>query len=291
VRIGFSKGYGPAVTAYVAKEAGLFAQNGIEAELQTFNGGGGVGEALAAGAIDIGQVPVAVLAPAIKRGLEARVVSQSAERPYGYYLMVLPNSPYKVIKDLDGKKVGITSPGSTTDAYTRYFARQHGIKLTPVAVGVAGLQALDRKQIDAVIAFPPFSEQARLAGTAVVIADLAKDIPAHVTDVWDASGSMIKDRPDLVRRALTALYGATTKLKNDRTYAIRVLKEFMGSQVSDAVATAVYEGAIVQLSTDGVINPAAMEMSLKLLVDAGADPASLPKASDIYVSTFVPVSQ
>ena len=111
IRIGLpTKTYWPTTVAEAAKSQKLFEKEGITAELTIYRGGAETFEAMAAGAADLILTPVAA-GRRPKKGVMSKVVANGAMGNFGWQLMVLTKSPLDV-KDLNGKKVGITSAGS-----------------------------------------------------------------------------------------------------------------------------------------------------------------------------------
>ena len=104
--------------AFAAEDRRFFAENGITTEVTLYRGAGAGQEALAAGAADMTVIVAPGAAIAVSRGVKEKVV---AAGPIigneGWRILVLDNAPIKTPADLAGKKLGISSKGSTTDFY------------------------------------------------------------------------------------------------------------------------------------------------------------------------------
>ena len=96
----------------MAKEKGLFEKEGLRPEITIYRGGGETFEALAANSADLGPVAVPLVATSRKRGVLTKIVGGNGDEWSGWILGVRTGSPIKSAKELDGKKVGITSAGS-----------------------------------------------------------------------------------------------------------------------------------------------------------------------------------
>jgi NMT1/THI5 like len=96
----------------VAKEKGLFEKEGLKPEITIYRGGGETFEAIAARSADLGTVAVPLIATSRKRGVLTKIVAANGDEWSGWILGVKADSPIKSPKELDGKKVGITSSGS-----------------------------------------------------------------------------------------------------------------------------------------------------------------------------------
>jgi len=66
----------------------------------------------------------------------------------------------KSIKDLAGKKVGVSAPGSSTDFFLKYLLKKNGLDPTSAAVigvglGATAVAAMEQGQIDAAVMLDP----------------------------------------------------------------------------------------------------------------------------------------
>ncbi len=99
---------------YVALERGFFKDEKLAVEIAHFAGGGEVVRAIATGSMDIGMVATTAAIIAAGRGEPLKIISAWTAPSYGILFIVPENSPLKSVKDLGGKKVGITRPGSVS---------------------------------------------------------------------------------------------------------------------------------------------------------------------------------
>jgi NitT/TauT family transport system substrate-binding protein len=80
----------------------------------------------------------------------------------GLALVVSPKQTgtIKSIKDLAGKNVGVSAPGSSTDFFLKYIAKKNGIDPTSVAVigvglGATAIAAMEQGKVDAAVMLDP----------------------------------------------------------------------------------------------------------------------------------------
>ena len=71
----------------------------------------------------------------------------------------------KSIKDLAGKKVGVSAPGSSTDFFLKYLLKKNGVDPTSVAVigvglGATAVAAMQQGQIEAAVMLDPVGHRA-----------------------------------------------------------------------------------------------------------------------------------
>jgi NitT/TauT family transport system substrate-binding protein len=84
------------------------------------------------------------------------------DRYPGLVLVVSPGhtAEIKSIKDLAGKKVGVSAPGSSTDFFLKYLLKKNGVDASGVAVigvglGATAVAAMQQGQIDAAVMLDP----------------------------------------------------------------------------------------------------------------------------------------
>ena len=181
VRIGLpTKTYWPTTIAETAVRQKLFEKEGIAAELTIYRGGAETFEAMAAGAADVILDATSLAAAGRKKGVMSKVVANAAMGSFGWQLMVLAKSPLDV-KDLNGKKVAITSAGSGSDLLALWTMQDKKINFTRVPVGGGGLVPnLLAGNVDAAVVYSPLSFQIAKSGEARTILDYAKEAPTNL---------------------------------------------------------------------------------------------------------------
>ena len=136
---------------FVAIEKGYHRAEGLTVEM--IRAGGGIAtQALIAGDLHF-STSAGSAVTAMLRGAEVKVVYTNIDRP-GYQLWSA-QPEIKNLKDLIGKRVGVTSRGDTQELSVRLLLRKHGIDANSVvyiAVGFGGarLAALQTGTVDAV---------------------------------------------------------------------------------------------------------------------------------------------
>jgi NitT/TauT family transport system substrate-binding protein len=145
----------------LAKQLGEFEKAGLAVDLVDLKGGSDALKAVLGGSADVvsGYFDHCVNLAAKKQELQAFVVY---DRYPGLVLVVSPahTSEIKSIKDLAGKKVGISAPGSSTDFFLKYLLKKNGVDPASTAVigvglGGASVAAMEQGQIDAAVMLDP----------------------------------------------------------------------------------------------------------------------------------------
>jgi NitT/TauT family transport system substrate-binding protein len=145
----------------LAKQLGEFEKAGLDVDLVDLKGGSDALKAVLGGSADVvsGYFDHCVNLAAKKQELVAFVVY---DRYPGLVLVVSPKhvSEIKSIKDLAGKKVGVSAPGSSTDFFLKYLLKKNGLDPTSAAVigvglGATAVAAMEQGEIDAAVMLDP----------------------------------------------------------------------------------------------------------------------------------------
>src|SRR5438270_4352751 len=125
----------------LAKQLGEFDKAGLEIELINFKGGSQALQAVIGGSADVvsGYYDHCVNLAAKGQSLQSFVVY---DRFPGMVLAVSPEAKdIKSIKDLAGKAVGVSAPGSSTDFFLKYLLAKNGLDPNSASVVGIGLDA------------------------------------------------------------------------------------------------------------------------------------------------------
>jgi ABC-type nitrate/sulfonate/bicarbonate transport system substrate-binding protein len=290
VRIGVpTKTYWPTTVAAAAKAQKFFEKEGITAEITIYRGGAECFEALAAGAADLILDAPALPAAGRKKGVMSKAVANAAMGNFGWHLMVLKQSTLE-LKDLNGKKVAITSAGSGSDGLALWTIQEKKIDFTRVPVGGGGLVPnLLAGNVDAAVVYSPLSFQIAKSGEARSLIDYAASVPPNLTSVWIATDKYVQEKPEAVQKALNALYGGLMYMRGNREAAVKLIGELY--EIPSEIAAAEYENTILKLETDGSMAgdkvKAAAELSLDLARLGGMK--DVVPAAEIISTQFKPV--
>ena len=269
IRIGCpTKTYFPTIIATVAKEKGLFEKEGLRPELTIYRGGAETFEAIAAGSADIGTVAVPLVATSRKRGVLTKIVGASGDEWSGWILGVKADAPVKSAKELDGKKVGITSAGSGTDTLALWAQAAHKVTFSRIAVGGGGLVPnLLNNNLAAAVIYSPLSYQVVSEGKVRVLIDFATAMPPNLIGGWAVTDKALTERRAFVQKALNALYGALEYMRNNPEYAIKTIAT--NNELSPDIAKTEYEKTFLRLSRDGQTKLESVEKALQLAAASG----------------------
>jgi NitT/TauT family transport system substrate-binding protein len=139
----------------VAMEKGYFKQHGVDVTgILTSTGGGTSVRNTLAGDLPYGEVALPAAIEAINAGQPLKIVNGAVLSVGDILWIAKPDAPLNSIKDLVGKKVGFTSPGSVTNMLILMALKAQGIDpksvhIMPVGGIGANLSAVLNGAIDA----------------------------------------------------------------------------------------------------------------------------------------------
>jgi NitT/TauT family transport system substrate-binding protein len=145
----------------VAMERGFFRQHGIDITgILTSTGGGTSVRNTLAGDIPYGEVSLAAAIEAINAGQKLKIINGGVETVADNLWIVRPGAPYASLKDLVGKKVGFTAPGSVSHMLILMCLKASGIdpkelQLVPAGGIGANLAAVLSGALDAGMSTEP----------------------------------------------------------------------------------------------------------------------------------------
>jgi NitT/TauT family transport system substrate-binding protein len=170
------------VVFYTAKDKGFYQQEGLDVEFVSTSAGV-ANLALIGGNVEfagLGAGPVT----AILRGAPLRFVFTTWVKPF-HTLLVNKNSEIQSVKDLRGKRVGVSSFGVGPDSLMREYLGKSGLEsgkdVVILAIGVNSdrLNALLSGSVDAAVLSPPFNLRAEEAG--------ARELESFIKVDWATS--------------------------------------------------------------------------------------------------------
>lgn len=123
----------------VAMEKGFFKKRGVDITgVLTSTGGGTSVRNTLAGDLPYGEVALPAAIEAIRAGQPIKIVCAGVESVADILWIAKPDSPMASIKDIVGKKVGYTSPGSVTNMLILMAMKAQGIDASKVTLVPAG---------------------------------------------------------------------------------------------------------------------------------------------------------
>jgi NitT/TauT family transport system substrate-binding protein len=231
LNVGYSALSADQLPAWIAKDSGIFAKNGLDVQLIFFTGGSTAILALVSGDVPMTQVAGPGLVSSGLAGSEAVFVAAGVTS-LNYVLM--GKAGIKTPEQLRGGTVAISRFGSATDSIARFALRRVGltpgkdVTIIQVGSGPDRLNAILTGKVSAAVINPPSSFIAEKRGLAIV-ADVAKMGLVFQHTGAATTRKFIREHTDIVRRYVKSHVEAVHKMWTDKEATIRALGKYMGS--------------------------------------------------------------
>jgi len=250
----------------LAQELGFYREEGLDVELQDFQGGAKALQALLGGSADVvsGFYDHTIQMAAEGRELTAFVTML---RFPGLVLVTSPQAAQAVTKleDLKGRVAGVTTAGSSSQMFLTFLLTRHNVPVESVSVTAIGsaataIAAIEHGKVDVGwVADPSITLIKRRNPTVRVLADLrdeagVKDAfgtSTYPASVLYSSGDWIRDHRDLAARLARAVF-RTLEWMHSHTaeeIAARTPKSLRGED--DALYVEALKSSMPMFSTDG----------------------------------------
>lgn len=211
----------------VAEAKGLFGKHGVKVQMQLFQSGRTAIEAMAAGQFDIGMFGDIPGFSLLVRGYPGKVVASGLGGPARQALLVPIDSKYRSLKDLKGKRIGLTK-NSTDEIALEATMRREGLKWADFQI--VNLQPSEKAAVlktggvDAVEAWEPVPSIIVVEGIGRRLLTADGDI-ADIPGVTIASNKMLQDDPNAVMRFLKAMHEAAVYAQGHPDEMVGLLSE------------------------------------------------------------------
>ena len=210
----------------MADKMGFLKEAGIKPEIFWTSGGAETVRVVTAGSADIGLATgTESVITAFMKGSPVRIISSEITGSPDIFWYVRADSPYKTIKDLDGKSIGYSRAGSSSHMILQLATDHYKIKSKLVSVGSPpdAFTAVMTKQVDAGWSVPPFF--------------LDKIEQGEIRIVFrGAELESIKDVTLRVNFANANFYDKNTKLARSYIRAIKRAIDYMYDNPKEAIA-------------------------------------------------------
>ena len=233
LNVGYSAVSADQLPAWVAKETGIFAKNGLDVQLIFFTGGTTSILALVSGDVPVTQVSGPGLVNSVLAGSDAVFIA-AGMTSLNYVLMGRPG--VKTVEQLRGGTVAISRFGSATDSIARFALRKIGltagkdVTLVQVGSGPDRLNAAMTGKVSAAVINPPSSFIAEKRGLAI-LADVAQMGLVFQHTGVATTRRFIREHADTVRRYVRSHVEAIHTMWTDKEATVRTLGKYMGSNV------------------------------------------------------------
>jgi ABC-type nitrate/sulfonate/bicarbonate transport system substrate-binding protein len=267
---------------FAAAQLGYFKDAGLDVTVTQFSSGTLVGTAVTSNSIDIGNSVITDVFALLKANRPVKIVGSLVN---GYYIDIVGSNQFldatKItrasklpdkIGALKGKRLGITGPGSGTQALVDYLFRLQGLDSTRdvelVNVGAdqsSVLQGMKAGRIDAVSFAWPLSMIAEVNGIGkAFIVPAGGDIPAmrdQIQGVIYAKPDALVKRQDAIAAYVHAIGRAEAAIHKNPSQAKSMLKQY-DSALSDPAIELLMAAYLPVLPQRPDVDPTSYERAL-----------------------------
>jgi len=272
----------------LAEQLGEYKKAGVEIELVDFKGGSQSLQAVMGGSADVvsGYFDHCVNLAAKNQALQAFV---TYDRYPGLVLVVSPKQTgtIKTVKDLAGKKVGVSAPGSSTDFFLKYLLHKNGadpnsVGIIGVGLGPTAVAAMEQGTVDAAVMLDPAVTllQGKFKNL-TIISDTRTQKDNQAVFGGDYPGGALYTRTDWIAKHEKETQALTTAIVNTLKWIHSHTPEEIMAKMPEnlvgpdkALYLAALKNTIPMYSVDGRMDPKGAEAVLAVFSQSSPEVAN-----------------
>lgn len=214
----------PSAFLMYGKQEGMFAEHGIELQVNTGAGGAAIIPGVVSGSYDMGGSNVMSVLVGASKGVPITMVTSGTfagakpESAFGA-ILAAPDSGIQKPADLAGKKLAVNTLEGIADLTTRIALENHGVDPSSVELVEIGfpdmLPALEQGRVDAAWEIEPFVTMARNAGNEPVLYPYLETKPGMQVGSYVTSDRYMRENPDVVAAFQAAARETATAISED----------------------------------------------------------------------------
>ncbi|MCP1676400.1 NitT/TauT family transport system substrate-binding protein [Natronocella acetinitrilica] len=280
IRVGMPEVMFLNLTQFVAQEKGFYENEGLTVDLQHIADSSIPVRAMIAGRLDIVQTGMPETLSAIDKGAELITIG-GVHTGLHYSFFVNPDADIESIEDLQGKRLGISGPGTLPHVVMVAMMQAAGMTAEQIDdvtwVSLSGSSSrrngIATGVIDATVA--GFNPRAIADPNIDVKFDVPGTLPNYVMTPWDVRVSFLEENPDVVKRFIRAELLATRWVFENRDEALEVARNYFDYDDDELIAFYdFYKNGI--WNPNGRVTPEQAQYMQELNLDGGMQDAVHP---------------
>jgi ABC-type nitrate/sulfonate/bicarbonate transport system substrate-binding protein len=225
INVGIGLTTAAVLPVYVLMDRQFYREEGLEANFPFFRSGTQNMQALISGDIQMGVGSINEVISTHNAGQNPKIFWTICN---GMHYQLFARPDIKNIKDLKGKKIGISRYGSLADFVVRYVVKhfdmdpERDVKILQVGDINTRYAALKTAAIDATIIDPPLTTMASKEGFNMIV-DVSKLLSEWPYEVFYARGDYLKQNVELVRKFMRSYKKAIEFTKQNPEASVQAL--------------------------------------------------------------------
>ncbi len=240
------------LTFSTSRDKGYYRDEGLDVEVILMSAPI-ASRALLSGDVEVATVGGAGLPPVLS-GAPLRFIFTTYNRPMFW---LFGKAEIRSVKELKGKRVGVSGIGSGPDSLLREALRRNALEGRDVAILSLGVMptiysGLQSGVVDAAMLSPPFTFRAEEDGFRELIAFPKQDLVEMQGSIL-VKESFLQSDPATLEKFIRATYKGFLYIKQNRSGTIPILGRYL--QVKEDLAAKAYEQVVRPAMTqDGTLN-------------------------------------
>jgi ABC-type nitrate/sulfonate/bicarbonate transport system substrate-binding protein len=283
-------------TTDIALEKGFLEEQGIRVETVGVAGGGAaVIQAVLTGNADFGGAAMPAYINAVKAGGKLKVVygrpAMAHEKDPGYLWIVRSDSNINSAQDLVGKTIAMGARGAMWEYATKEYLKKNGVPTDKLNILVVPTpqheQVLRSKQVDAIVAVSPISDNILEGGGTRVLTTLYDIFGKNIGGAGFGiivRDDLIRKNPELVRRLVAAWVKTDLWAQKNPDKARQVVADILKKRKQNPVIAKYWK--VPFLRNFGLLEDRDVTYWLDWFVQEGKLKEGEIKPADIYTNQF-----
>ncbi|HEY7164135.1 MAG TPA: ABC transporter substrate-binding protein [Candidatus Binatia bacterium] len=279
---------GAQAVLWVAKETGIFRDNGLDADLVYIGGGPRSMAALLSGQLQVIGTGGNALVAANLNGAKDTVLIATTYNTLVFSLMTRAN--VKEPRDLKGKTFGVTGIGSLSDFTLRTVLKKFAVDPNKEVVvrGMGGypeiLSGMQSGMLDGGVFSPPGNLNALALGYREFI-DAGSTGIEYASTCYGTTRRFIREHRDVVGQFMKSLAAAIHRFKTDKATSLKIMQQYIKTK-DPKVLEETYRVYAIQYLPKA---PYPTRNGVKTILDSFAE-GTLPDAKKADPDNFIDVS-
>lgn len=279
---------GAQAVLWIAKEANIFQDNGLDVDLVYIGGGPRSMAALLSGQLQVIGTGGNSLIAANLQGAKDAVLIATTYNTLVFSLMTRAN--LKEPKDLKGKTFGVTGLGSLSDFTLRSLLRRwaldpaRDVVIRPMGGYPEILTGLQSGMLDGGVFSPPANLNAQALGYRE-FADAGSSGIEYASTCYGTTRRFIREHRDTVAQFMRALTAAIHRFKTDKAGALRIMQQYTKNRDSKVLEETYRVYALQYLPKA----PYPTRNGVKTILDSFAE-STIPDAKKAEPEAFFDIS-